>query len=183
MGAVDIYVAYRFIKGLTLRWTSWEAYKEGVIDKDGKVILEPKERSKKQKNSYGAFNRLIASVKRVFDKVPFVRSKVGSFAAALWLLKEEAKKNGASELDLEALFMEQVFNDKFTLEDIKEDVQCTTIPRGKYHIVDDITETNEILDLKEDVCSFIDELGVPLYHIHNSNGETITISYSNIERV
>ena len=38
MGVVDIYVAYRFIKGLTLKWTSWDAYKEGVIDKKGKVI-------------------------------------------------------------------------------------------------------------------------------------------------
>ena len=183
MGVVDIYVAYRFIKGLTLKWTSWDAYKEGVIDKKGKVIVEPKDRTKKQKNSYGAFNRLIASVKRIFDKIPFVRSRVGSFAAALWLLKEEARKNGANELDLEKLFIDQVFEGEVPSEDINEETECTTIPRGRYHVVDDITETNEMIELKEDVQSFANELGVPLYRIHNGNGDTIVISYTNIERV
>ena len=184
MGAVDIYVAYRFIKGLTIKWKSWDAYKEGVIDEDGKVIVEPDDRTRKQKNSYGAFNRLIASVKRVFNKVPFVRSKIGSFAAALWLLREEAKKNGASEVDIERMFISQVFEEgEFDSCNIKEDVTHNTIPRGTYHVTDDISETNEIIKLGEDINSFSSELGVPLFHIHNANGTNIVISYSNMEKV
>jgi hypothetical protein len=183
MGAVDIYVAYRFIKGLTIKWKSWDAYKEGVIDENGKVIVEPDDRTRKQKNSYGAFNRLIASVKRVFNKVPFVRSRVGSFAAALWLLREEAKKAGAAEIDIEQIFIDQVFEGEFNIKDINEDVNHNTIPRGTYHVTDDISETNEIIKLGEDINSFSSELGVPLFHIHNANGTNIVISYSNMEKV
>ena len=183
MGAVDIYVAYRFIKGLTIKWKSWDAYKEGVIDENGKVIVEPEDRTRKQKKSYGAFNRLIASVKRVFNKVPFVRSRIGSFAAALWLLREEANKDGATEVDIEQMFIDQVFEGEFNIEDIKEDVTHNTIPRGTYHVTDDISETNEIIKLDEDINSFGSELGVPLFHIHNANGTNIVISYSNVEKV
>jgi len=181
-GIIDAYVAYRFIKGLTLKWKSWDAYKEGVIDDDGKVITEPDDRTKKQKKSYGAFDRLIASVKRVFNKVPVVRSRVGSFATALWLMKEDATKKGATEIDIEQLFMEQF---EISLEDviINENVECNTIPRGTYHIVDDISETNEIIKLDEDINSFGSELGVALFHIHNANGTNIVVSYSNVEKV
>ncbi len=181
-GIIDAYVAYRFIKGLTLEWKSWDAYKEGVIDDDGKVITEPDDRTKKQKKSYGAFDRLIASVKRVFNKVPVVRSRVGSFATALWLMKEDANKKGATDIDIEQLFMEQF---EISLEDvnINEDVECNTIPRGTYHIVDDISETNENIQLNEDINSFGSELGVPLFNIHKSNGEHIVVSYANLERV
>jgi hypothetical protein len=182
-GVVDIYVAYRFIKGLTIKWKSWDAYKEGVIDEKGRVIVEPKNRSKKQKKSYGAFNRLIASVKRVFDKVPVVRSRIGSFATALWLLKEEARQNGATDINIEQLFIDQIFEGEFELEDIKEDIECYIIPKGRYHVVDDISETNETIHIVEDVASFGSELGVALFNIHNSTGASIIVSNSNMERV
>ena len=56
-------------------------------------------------------------------------------------------------------------------------------PKGRYHVVDDISETNETIHIVEDVASFGSELGVALFNIHNSTGASIIVSNSNMERV
>ena len=37
-GAVDIFLVYQFLKRLAQPFTSWDAYKEGVIDREGNII-------------------------------------------------------------------------------------------------------------------------------------------------
>ena len=36
-GAVDIFLVYQFLKRLAQPFTSWDAYKEGVIDREGNI--------------------------------------------------------------------------------------------------------------------------------------------------
>ena len=38
-GVVDLFLIYQFIKRLVTPFDKWDAYKAGVIDKDGKVIF------------------------------------------------------------------------------------------------------------------------------------------------
>ena len=38
MGAVDIFVAYKFIKILATPWKKTDAYKLGILDKNGKEV-------------------------------------------------------------------------------------------------------------------------------------------------
>ena len=36
-GAADLVYTFRFIRMLVMNWESWDAYKEGIIDKNGKI--------------------------------------------------------------------------------------------------------------------------------------------------
>ena len=47
--AIDLFVAYRFLRILTTPWEDQEAYKLGIIDKDGKLFYEMVKVLKKKK--------------------------------------------------------------------------------------------------------------------------------------
>ena len=36
--AADLTYAFRFVRMLVMKWENWDAYKEGLIDKEGKRI-------------------------------------------------------------------------------------------------------------------------------------------------
>ena len=100
MSAVDIYVAYKFIKILSTPWKKTDAYKLGIIDDDGKVLIKKKDlETREQKKAYTIFHRLIWNVKRLLDKLPAGKTRVGSFAAALWMLKEYAESRGVKNAE------------------------------------------------------------------------------------
>ena len=89
MGAVDAFIAYKFIKILTTPWTETEAYKLGIIDENGKVLRKRKElKLSKEKTAYTVFHTLCWNVKKLLEKLPGGKTKLASFAAALYLLKE-----------------------------------------------------------------------------------------------
>jgi len=74
---------------MVMDWKSWDAYKEGVIDENGKRIKAVKLDTDARKNSYTPFIRLAANIKRLVSKIPGGGSKLGSFASALFLIKEQ----------------------------------------------------------------------------------------------
>ena len=88
-GVLDIGAVYMFLKRLTTPFERWDAYKVGLIDKNGKVIVPKDERTQEQDRSWGYFDRLVANLKKLLGKVPFGKTRIASFAAALLLLKEE----------------------------------------------------------------------------------------------
>ena len=47
-GAVDIFMVYQFLKRLAMPFTRWDAYKQGVIDKDGNILIPKNKRDFKQ---------------------------------------------------------------------------------------------------------------------------------------
>lgn len=87
-GAVDMFMVYQFIRRLVTPFEKWKAFETGVIDKDGKVIVDKRDRDQEQKKSWGYFDRLIANLKKLLAKVPGGQSRLGSFAAALLLIRE-----------------------------------------------------------------------------------------------
>lgn len=87
--ALDLFMIYQFLRRLVQPFNKWDAFKLGVIDKDGKVILDKKNRDKKQKDSWGYYDRLLANLKKLLAKIPGGRSRLASFAAALLLLREQ----------------------------------------------------------------------------------------------
>ena len=92
---VDTYITYRIITILTKDWDEQEAYKYGIVDKKGKVLRKSKElKNTKEKESYTTLVRFIFNLKRIIEKIPGGKSKLGSYAAtALLFLKEEEEKN------------------------------------------------------------------------------------------
>jgi len=88
--AVDLYFSFRFLKLLTTKWKDTDAFSEGVIDSKGKLLIKVKDlETTAQKDSYSVFHRLVFNIKRLIERVPFGSSQIKSYAAALFLIREE----------------------------------------------------------------------------------------------
>ena len=75
--AIDLFVAYRFLRILTTPWEKQEAYKLGIIDKDGKLLRKAiHSRLRKRKNLSHYCIVLVFNLKRILHKIPAVRSKI-----------------------------------------------------------------------------------------------------------
>ena len=91
--AIDLFVTYRFVKLLTTPFENTDAYKMGIIDKDGfrikgKILYKQSEQS-----AYTVLHKLVFNIKRIFAKVPGIRTRMGTYAAALFLLKDTFKEH------------------------------------------------------------------------------------------
>ena len=84
---VDLYIVYQFIKRLSTPFDETEAYRLGLIDDKGKRLKKASSKEEKDASTY--FDRLIFNMKRLLAKVPGGNTRMGSYAAALLLLKEE----------------------------------------------------------------------------------------------
>ena len=98
--AVDLILIYQFLKRLTTPFNKTEAYQLGLIDEKGKRTSKKIE-TKEEENAYGYFDRLVFNIKRLIEKVPGGSSRLGSYAAALFLIKESVKpKSNYTEKEL-----------------------------------------------------------------------------------
>jgi hypothetical protein len=87
--AADLYYTFRFLKLLVTPWNEMEAYKLGIIGDEGKVLRRASTlKTDQEKSSYTLFHRLVFNIKRLLEKVPGGKSRLVSYAAALYLLKE-----------------------------------------------------------------------------------------------
>ena len=85
---VDNLIAFRILYALVTPFEKTEAFKRGVIDKDGNVLVKVKDQSSEQKDSYDMLERLVFSLKRLLSKLPGGKSQIASLAAAYYLVKE-----------------------------------------------------------------------------------------------
>jgi|TARA_B110000495_G_C22944380_1_gene552766 hypothetical protein len=102
---MDLYFVYKFAKFIALPWEEWEAYKLGIIDDKGNVIMKSRKTSE-QKNNYTLFHRLLRKLKQLLEKVPGMKGKLGKAVAAYFLFKEEMIKHGANGEMLDEAFKE-----------------------------------------------------------------------------
>lgn len=112
-GAVDLFLIYQFIKRLATPFKDWEAFKEGVINEKGEVLIKSKDRhTVAQRKSLQKFDLLVLKLKKLLEKVPGGNTRLGSFAAAMWLIKENDEAIEAAETlteeDLMIAWSEQV---------------------------------------------------------------------------
>ena len=98
--AIDLFVTYRFLKLLTTPFEKQDAFKFGIIDKDGNRIKLPRSTkpavelvTQELKNSYTILHKLVFNIKKLFSKIPGLRTKLGTYAAALFLLKDTFKES------------------------------------------------------------------------------------------
>jgi hypothetical protein len=94
---IDLYLAYRFLKNLVLPFEKWEAYKTGVIDKNGAILIPKNKRNSQQNYSLGYFDVIGMNLKKLLGKLPGGQSAIASYAAALLLLREYNKVNEIKE--------------------------------------------------------------------------------------
>ena len=102
--AVDLYVIYQIIKRISTPFEDTDAYKLGLIDAKGKKLKKASSREEKDAVTY--FDRFVFNIKRVMAKVG-LDTKVGSYAAALFLLKESEIQGEPTESEiLEGILVE-----------------------------------------------------------------------------
>jgi hypothetical protein len=96
--AGDLVYTFRFLKLLVTKFENTDAYKLGIIDKDGNRVKTVEIDSPEKKNAYTPFNRLVYNIKKMLNKVPGGSTTIGTYVAALYLLKE---RYGISESSIE----------------------------------------------------------------------------------
>jgi len=113
---INIYLVYRILRLFTTPFNEWSAYSTGVIDAEGNIIVPPEKRSIAQDESFTKFDLLILKLKKVLEKLPFGKTRLASYAAALYLLKEDVKN--INEETLEEDFLKYFENKELISEEI-----------------------------------------------------------------
>ena len=90
--AIDLLITYRIMKLLVTPFDKQEAFKYGIIDKQGKVLRPWRTISKTaEKQSYTMLHRFIFNLKRILQKAG-LGGRLGTFAVALATLIRENKE-------------------------------------------------------------------------------------------
>jgi hypothetical protein len=101
---VDLFLVYQFIKRLVTPFDKWEAYKLGIIDAKGNILIKRKDFGKnEQKKAFGNFDQMILNIKKLLSKLPGGQTKLASYAAALWLIREQQRIDATNYITEESM--------------------------------------------------------------------------------
>ena len=203
--AIDLFVTYRFIKLLVTPFEKTEAFKLGIIDEKGARVLPPPIagirqtkpeplRTSEEKNAYTILHKLVFNIKKIFGKVPGLRTKLGTYAAALFLLKDTFKESVDDPDIFEKEFMKYLKEEGYEIDDsISEEVIGfgEVLPKGEYVLVNDILNTEEeelTAKAGDKVVAFEDEapvdtvLGIEIFPVvHMKTKEKLYVSLEDIK--
>ena len=199
--AIDLFVTYRFLRLLTTPFEKTDAYKLGIIDDKGNRIRKPKSdqpavglNTTEQREAYTILHKLVFNVKKLFNKVPGLRTKTGTYAAALFLLKDTFKEHVEDPHMFEKEFMKYLKEEGHELDNtMSEEVIGfgEVLPKGEYTLVNDILNKEEeelTAKIGDKVETFEDEppvdtiLGVEIFPvIHMKTKEKIYVSLEDIK--
>ena len=191
--AIDLLITYRIIKLLVTPFEKQEAYKYGIIDKDGKVLRKTKDLvTAKEKDAYTVLHKFVFNLKRLINLIPGGKSKLGTYAAALGLLLKEQKDINAVELE-RTLYKHLVDNKLIAYgDDLNESVGFDYLPEGRFTVIDNLEDLNgqktaevgDIVYTTENQKPFDNYFGVNLYYVINEDTKKqIIVSEDNIERI
>ena len=211
---VDIYVAYKFVKIMSQPWTDTDAFKLGIIDDKGKVLIKRKNlKNGEQKAAYTIFHTLIWNLKKLLDKLPPGRTRIGSFAAALWMLKEYTATRVQDENLIESTFIDYMLNtgrvdanevmDHCFEQYLKEGedlnpedkadfrpVQQGVLFSGRYKLVNEVDapegsgRVGDIVVVRQDATSFDTLLGQPMFRVKlEKNLKDLVVSFEDLEQI
>lgn len=187
--AADLTYTFRFIRMLVMKWENWDAYKLGIIDEEGKRQRDVKLDTDEKKSAYTPFIRLAANVKRLLNKIPGGGSKLGSFVAALYLIKERyslsdrqlGKILRESGFDSSGLLAEE--NQWFVLEDkqLSPGIYRVANPKLLNHSCEEMVWAKDQVRVNEDAYPVGDVFGIDVYEaIHVKTNQKVFITISEI---
>jgi hypothetical protein len=194
--AIDLFVTYRFIRLLTTPFEKSDAYNLGIIDKNGNRT-DMKLTTSNEKNAYTVLHKLVFNIKKLFGKVPGLRTKVGTYAAALFLLKDTFKEHVEDPQMFEKEFLKYLKENNIELDDsIAEEVTLDNgkLSKGIYVLTQDVVtggEEDEIEALEGDEIEVFEDtppedtiLGVDVFPvIHKKTKQKIFVSSEDIKEV
>jgi hypothetical protein len=157
---VDLIFIYQFLKRLTTPFEKTEAFKLGIIDKNGKKIKDPQ--GNEEEDAYGYFDRLVFNIKKLIERVPGGKSQLASYAAALYLIREHANpKEEYTEEELIEGWMKAM--DDLDLEDVtgktfkqlQEEAPANATGSGVVGTGDDVANWKKVDARKKEVKEFL----------------------------
>jgi len=195
--AIDAFITFRFLKLLVTPFNKTEAFKLGIIDERGKVLRKYRtlERTE-ERQAYTILHRLVFNVKKLIEKVPGGKSRLASYAAALFLIKEHVAEYHDSDGEvLEKEFYKYLKdNDLIEEEDgqIKEEIAFgDKLLKGTYKLVQDVgtDEEDKIIGRKGDkVTVYADQvakdnvMGQDVFEvIHDESKQVLLVTIEDIE--
>ena len=187
--AADIVYTFRFLRMLVMKWEEFDAYKLGLIDNKGNRIKSEKLNTNEKRDAWTPFIRLVVNIKRLMQKVPGGGSRLASFVAALYLIRENF---GVKEKHLHKI-LEKIGVD--TLDLMNEGTEWFilndgTLAPGIYTLKDEaiLNSTFESLAQRKDKIRILENsfpvgslFGIDLYEaIHMKTKQTIYVTASGI---
>ncbi len=150
--AIDALIAFRLIKLLVTPFNKTKAFKLGIIDEKGKVLIKSRDINKlpfpqrtEARKAYTMLIRFVFNLKRLLSKVG-IRGPIGSAtAAAIAFFKEEYGNNPEVEREVYKHLKEQGFE-----FDISENYG-EPLSEGTYKV------KHDIYNLEGDIVINIDE--------------------------
>jgi hypothetical protein len=152
---------YFFIKKLVTPFEKTKAFKLGIIDANGNNLIPRKSfTSDEQYKAYTLFDVVVFNIKKLLGKLPLGQTKIATFAAALWLLKEEKSINKyLNESLMESKFMD-FLEEIESIEDIElkidsisgemfEDVPANSVGAGGVVMFDPVLVSRKKKKLKD----------------------------------
>ena len=188
--AGDLYYTFRFIKMLTTPWEDTDAFKLGLIDDKGVRNKSKKIKTTEEIDAYSTFMRLVFNVKRLLNKVPGGGSKLASYAAALFLIKE---KYDMSDKSIDKI----IANSDLDFELLEEDSKWYTsdggeLGQGVYRLREnkldiklcsEIANKNDNIRVKEGCFPVGSVLGQRVYCVeHINTGHSLYVTLGEITR-
>tara|TARA_B100000282_G_C31653831_1_gene454299 strand:- start:10 stop:786 length:777 start_codon:yes stop_codon:yes gene_type:complete len=90
---VDNLIALRMLRLFTVKYEDTQAYKLGIINEKGEQLIKMRNFvTNDQGNAYTLLHRLVFRLRGLLEKVPFVKSRLANYAAALLLVREKIVK-------------------------------------------------------------------------------------------
>jgi len=191
--AADLVYTIRFLKLLVTKFEDTDAFKKGIIDKDGKKNKDFNTNSTDDREAYRShytpFHRLVFNIKRIMAKVPGGQSAVARYGAALALIKEHGELSDgqleriheATGIDIMDVLMED--SKWYVLED-------GNLGQGMYRMRNEsLVDTGESLIRKDDQVRIYennliyDILGISIFEgTHLRTGKRILFSANEISK-
>ena len=150
--AVDLLITYRIVKLLTTPFEKQEAFKYGIIDKDGKVLRKNKTlKTEKERRAYTILHRFVFNLKRILKRVG-LGSRLGSFAVSLALLIKENKQYNEHQTLIESAIIsylkdtnqyDSLLNEQGEVISIEEKPYTTCFGVDVYEVDNKLISENE----------------------------------------
>ena len=197
--AIDAFITFRFLKLLVTPFNKTEAFKLGIIDERGKVLKKYKTLERmEERRAYTILHRLVFNIKKLIEKVPGGKSRIATYAAALFLIKEHVDQYHDSDGKLvEKEFYKYLKDNDLIEEDdgeIKEEIAfADKLLKGQYKLVNDVgvDEDDRIIGKKGDtVTVFSDQspkdtvMGTDVFEvIHDKSKDPLLVTIEDIDEL
>ena len=193
--AGDLVYTFRFLRLLTTSFEDTEAFKRGIIDKDGKRNKDFKLNTMDNRDAYAdyytPFHRLVFNIKKIMAKAPGGSTKLASYATALYLLKEQFGvsdkkiKQGLQEIGIDPLdFLEEQSN-WFILDDdqLSPGTYKVTSSKVLNSTLEEMVRPRDLVKINDNCYPVSDFFGLNIYEaIHINTKQPIYVTVGELAR-